>query len=240
MTGQNIRIAAKQGGEFDCYLSRPGAEAAPAVIIIGSVFGADEDVRRACDDLAAQGFVAAAPDMFWRGDSGPMDRSEDGARRARERALDRTPLIEAGVQDLADLIADLKSRPECNGRIAVVGLCYGGPYAIIGPARLGCDAGISFHGTKVENYIDEVGGVGAPISLHWGDQDHACPPEALARIRAATEDMANVDITIYPGVQHGYSARASVNAFNEDAATRSWARAVEVVSGLRDTAAAVA
>ena len=238
MTGQDIKITAEQGGSFDCYLSLPAGGRAPAVVIMPSVFGVDGDVRRSCDDLAGLGFVAAAPDPFWRGDAGPMGRDEDGSRRARERALDRAPLIEQGVADLADVIAELKRLPECNGRVAVVGLCYGGPYAILGPARLGCDAGIAFHGTVVENYLDDLAGVRVPLSLHWGDQDHACPPETLARIREATRDMADVDITIYPGVGHGYSAPSSEKSWNEEATEKSWRRAVEILDALRTPAEA--
>jgi carboxymethylenebutenolidase len=239
MTGKTIRIPARDGGAFDCYLAAQAAAArVPAVVIMSSVFGVDGDVRKNCDDLAAAGFLAAAPDLFWRGDAGPMDRSEDGQRRARERARDRDALIEKGVADLADVVAHLKRHPGCNGRIAVVGLCYGGPYAIIGPARLGCDAGLSFHGTKVQDYLAEIGRVTGPLVLHWGDQDHAAPPEAVARVREATRGMRNVEIQIYPGVRHGYTAPASKEAWNADAAARSWRRAVEVVNGLRDAATA--
>lgn len=239
MSGHDVKIAATEGGTFDCYLSLPASGPAPAVVIMSSIFGADDDVRNNCDDLAAQGFIGAAPDLFWRTDAGPMPRSEDGRRRAAARAKDRDVSIERGVQDLADLIADLKGRPECNGRIAVVGLCYGGPYAILGPARLGCDAGLAFHGTKVENYLDALGGIRVPLSLHWGDQDHAAPTETLEKVRAAARDMANVDITIYPDAAHGYTARASVDAWNESAAEASWHRAVEILDGLRDLPKAV-
>lgn len=238
MTGQHIKVAATEGGEIDCYLSLPDSGPAPAVVVMASVFGVDGDVQGNCDDLAAQGFVAAAPDLFWRGDKGPMDRSEDGQRRARERAKDRVPMIEKGVQDLADTIAALKARPECNGRIAVVGLCYGGPFAVLGPARLGCDAGVSFHGTRVQDYIDEIDGVTVPVSLHWGDQDHAAPPEALEKIRGTIAGMANVEVHIYPGVLHGYTARASEKAWHEEAAGKSWRRCIEIVNGLRDKAEA--
>lgn len=239
MPGQHTKIAAKEGGEFDCYLSLPATGApAPAVVIMASVFGVDGDVQGSCDDLAAEGFVAAAPDLFWRGDKGPMDRSEDGQRRARERAKDREPLIEMGVQDLADVIADLKARPECNGKVAVVGLCYGGPFAILGPARLGCDAGLSFHGTRVQDFAGEIGKVTVPLSLHWGDQDHAAPPEALEKVRAAISGMDNAEVVIYPGALHGYTARASEKAWHEEASEKSWRRAVEILDGLRDMAEA--
>ena len=234
MAGQDIKISASEGGEFDAYLALPESGSGPGVVIISSVFGVDGDVRDMADTLAGHGFAVAAPDPFWRGDSGPMDRGEDGARRAAARATDREPIIERGVRDLADTMSDLVARDECNGRIAVIGLCYGGPYAILGPARLGCAAGIAFHGTKVQNYLGELDGVTVPLVLHWGDQDHACPPEALAQVRAATEGRADTDITIYPGVQHGYTSAVNPPSYDEDATRKSLARAVEVINGLRD------
>ena len=234
MKGQDIKINASEGSKFDAYLSLPRSGSGPGVVIISSVFGVDGDVRDMADTLAGHGFVVAAPDPFWRGDSGPMDRSEDGMRRAAERAKDREPIIERGVQDLADTIAELRKHDQCNGRIAVIGLCYGGPYAILGPARLGCSVGIAFHGTKVQNYLDELDGITAPIVLHWGDQDHALPPEALAQIRAATSGRANTDITIYPGVQHGYTSAANSPSYDAAATQNSLARAVEVINELRN------
>ena len=181
MTGQDIKIIASEGGAFDSYLALPESGSGPGVVIISSVFGVDGDVRDMADTLAGHGFAVAAPDPFWRGDKGPMDRSEDGMRRAAARAKDREPIIERGVQDLADTIADLTAREQCNGRIAVIGLCYGGPYAILGPARLGCAAGIAFHGTKVQNYLGELDGVTAPLVLHWGDRTMRCHPRRLPR-----------------------------------------------------------
>lgn len=231
----DIRIAARGGGDFDCYVSLSESGPCPALVIMSAVFGVDEDVRRAADDLAAKGIVVAAPDLFWRGDSGPMPRTEDGMRRARERAADRENLIEQGVQDLADVMADLKRLPECNGRIAVVGLCYGGPYALLGPSRLDCDAGFAFHGTAVENYLDALSDIGdTPIRLHWGDQDRVCPPDTLARIRAATDGKANVEITIYPGIVHGYTSPSNAKSWNQAASENSWASALAVLDGLRD------
>jgi carboxymethylenebutenolidase len=237
----DIRIDATGGGEFDCYISLPESGPDPALVIMSTIFGVDGDIRRMADDVAARGCVAAAPDLFWRGDAGPMPRTEDGMRRARERATGRDDLIEFGVQDLADVMAELKRLPECNGRIAVVGLCYGGPFALLGPARLGCDAGLSFHGTAVENHLHELANIGAaPIRLHWGDADRVCPPDTLARIRAATDGMANVELTIYPGVVHGYTAASNAKSWNAAAAEDSWAGALAVLDGLRDAPQAAA
>lgn len=235
----DINIAATGGGEFDCYLALPASGSNPALVIMASIFGIDEDVRGIADDLAAKGVVVAAPDLFWRGDSGPKDRSEEGRKQAYERAADRETLFEGNIRDLADVMAQLKSLPECNGRIAVVGLCYGGPFALLGPAKLGCDAGLSFHGTAVQEYLDVLPEVGdVPVRLHWGDADHACPPEDLDSVRAATADMANVTITTYPDVVHGYTAPSNAKSWNEAAAADSWASALAVLDGLRDTPSA--
>lgn len=230
----HIRIDATGGGAFDCYVAAPDTGPAPALIIMSSIFGVNEDVRGAIDDLAAKGIIGAGPDLFWRGDSGPMPRTEDGERRARDRAADRANLVEAGLRDLADVMAHLKAMPGCNGRVGVLGLCYGGPYALMGPARLGCDAGFSFHGTAVQDYLDLLPKIpGVPIRLHWGDNDNALPPEDLATVQDAVKDMANVEITVYPGVLHGYSGRSSTKAWNEAATENSWASVHAVMDGLR-------
>ena len=87
----DIKIAATGGGEFDCYIALPGSGTGPALIVMSSIFGVDSDVRGAADDLAAKGIVVAAPDLFWRGDSGPMDRSEEGRASACPSATAGSP-----------------------------------------------------------------------------------------------------------------------------------------------------
>lgn len=233
MTSFETTIAATGGGAFDTYIALPETGACPGVIIMASVYGVTDDVRAMADDLAAKGIAVAAPDPFWRGDKGPLARDEDSVRRAKARGGDREAIIERGMADLADTVADLKARPECNGRIAVLGLCYGGPYAIMGPARLGCDAGLAFHGTKIENYLRWLDKVHAPLSLQWGDLDHAAPPETLARIQEAVAGMDNAEVVVYPGIKHGYSEPDDNPNYDADATERSFARLMEIVEGLR-------
>ena len=74
---------------------------------------------------------------------------------------------------MADTLAELRKLPQFNGRAATMGFCYGGPYAILGPKRLGYAAGISCHGTQMLDYIKELDGVTEPVCIIWGDQDHA-------------------------------------------------------------------
>jgi carboxymethylenebutenolidase len=55
-----------EGGEFAAYLAKPAADKAPAVIVLHEVFGVNEDIRLTCGALADKGFIALAPELFWR------------------------------------------------------------------------------------------------------------------------------------------------------------------------------
>src|SRR2546421_145313 len=183
MRGKNVRVRSSEGGEFDCYLATPRAGAkVPAIVIASAVHGVNADVRAIADDFASQGFLAAAPDLFWRSIPGPLARDDD---RTKERSQPRLAKIKTGEADLADTLAGLRNEPLWNGRAAVMGLCYGGPYAILGPKRLGYDAGISCHGSQMLDYIGELEGLARPVCIIWGDADHQAPTEVLEAYRGA-------------------------------------------------------
>ena len=57
-------------GAFDAYIARPKTLPAPAVVVLQELFGVNADIRKTCDELAEQGFVAVAPDLFWRQEPG--------------------------------------------------------------------------------------------------------------------------------------------------------------------------
>ena len=102
------------------------------------------------DDWAADGFVVSAPDIFWRVHPGPTAEQEVAFGRYEKFDPDQ------GMLDIEDLVKDLKSRPQCNGKVAMLGYCFGGRYAHLGAARLGIDAAGSFHGTKIGLHVDEL------------------------------------------------------------------------------------
>jgi carboxymethylenebutenolidase len=97
---------------------------------------------------------------------------------------------------------------------------------------------LSFHGTKVEDYLELLDKVKVPLSLHWGDRDHTGPPEVLEAVRLAISGRDTMEMHVYPGVGHGYTAPSS-DAWNKEIAARSWQRAVEILNGLRTQPAAM-
>jgi carboxymethylenebutenolidase len=231
MAGNTIKIRSSQGGEFDCYLSTPATDGkVPAIVLASAVHGVDKDIRDLADEFASHSYIAAAPDLFWRSVPGPLPHED---KRAAERSQPRLDKIKAGEADMADTLAHIRTLPQFNGRAAAMGFCYGGPYAILGPKRLGYDAGISCHSTRLIDFIHELDGVTKPVCIIWGDQDHAAPAEVLTAYRAVPARMPNVEVHIFPGVLHGYMMPWNTKAFHPETRAFSMARALAILDGLR-------
>jgi carboxymethylenebutenolidase len=232
MPGTAVKVRSSRGGEFDCYLALPsGAGKTPAVVLACAIHGVDKDLRDIADEFASNGFIAAAPDLFWRSIPGPIAM---GDKRAAERAQPRLEKIADGEQDMADTLAHLKTLPQFNGRAATMGFCYGGPYAILGPKRLGYAAGVSCHGTRMLDYVGELDGVTAPVCIMWGDQDHVAPAEVLDAYRAVPARMKNVEVHIFPGILHGYMMPDHVKAYDAGTRAFSMARALSILERLQE------
>jgi carboxymethylenebutenolidase len=213
MDKKDIRIRSSDGGEFDCYVVQPDGEGkVPAVVIAAAVHGVDADVRLIADELGSHGFIVAAPDLFWRSIPGPLGRDDN---RTKERSQPRLPKIKAGETDMTDTLAELIRVPRFNGKAIAMGFCYGGPYAILGPKRLGFQGGVSCHGTNMLDFIGELEGVTQPVLIVWGDQDHAAPPPVQEAYREIDRKMSNVEVHIIPGVLHGYMMPGSVKAYDQ-------------------------
>ncbi|ETW95778.1 MAG: hypothetical protein ETSY2_47580, partial [Candidatus Entotheonella gemina] len=103
------------------------------------------------------------------------------------------------------LIHDLKARPECNGKVALLGFCFGGRYAHLAAARLGVDAAGSYHGTKIGEHLDETSNVTCPVSFHFGEVDPAVPMEEVEAIKAAYANRDNAEIVVYPDAAHNFA-----------------------------------
>jgi carboxymethylenebutenolidase len=191
-------------------------------VLASTVRGVDADIRAIADEFAVRGFVAAAPDLFWR------------SKRSARHCASRLEQIRSGEDDMADTLSHLRTLPASNGRALAMGFCYGGPYAILGPKRLGYAAGLSCHGTRMLDYIHELDGVAGPICLLWGDQDYLAPAEVLDAYRDVPSRMKNVEVHVFPGVLHGYMMRRSPQAFDPAARDFSMARARALLDALSD------
>ena len=231
MLKKDIKIRSSEGPEFDCYLVTPEtARQVPAIVLASAIYGVDRDLRGMADEFASRGYLAAAPDLFWRTVPGPLSHDDP---RLTPRGQPRLEKIATGERDLADVLSALRAQLLCNSRAAVIGFCYGGPYAILGPKRLGYAAGIACHGTQMLDFIQELEDMPQPVCCIWGDQDQVAPAPVLHAYRAVPARLPNVEVHVFPGVQHGYMMRGSATAFDQKVYDFSMDRALALLEGLR-------
>ncbi|MBB6255295.1 dienelactone hydrolase family protein [Nitrospirillum iridis] len=192
-------------GTFHAYVARPATVPAPAVVVLHEVFGVNADIRQTCDELAAQGFLAVAPDLFWRQEPGVdlrVDTEADWQHGLKlYLAFDR----DAGARDIAAVVRSVADLPDCTGKVAVLGYCLGGLMAFLTAARSPVDAAVAYHGGDTEKYLDEVGGLTAPLLVHLAGEDEYIPQAAMAQITAGLAAKPNATVYSYTGQRHAFT-----------------------------------
>ncbi|MFD1554947.1 dienelactone hydrolase family protein [Paraburkholderia silviterrae] len=209
-------------GAFGAYIARPADLPAPAVVVLQEVFGVNADIRKHCDELAGLGFIAVAPDLYWRQEPGvDLDvRSEPDWQHGLSlyQAYDR----DAGVRDIEATVTTTAALPECTGKVAVLGYCLGALMAFLTAVRSEVDAAVAYHGGDTEKYLGEAGGLHGPLLMHLGEEDEFISKPAQEAIKAALAGKPNVAIYSYPGQRHAFSRN---NGAHYDAAAAALANA---------------
>jgi carboxymethylenebutenolidase len=219
-------VIESRDGRFRAYVARPDKLPAPAVIVLQELFGVNADIRATCDELAAQGFIAVAPDLFWRQEPG-VDlnvTSEIDWRRGLRlyQAYDR----DAGARDVKDTADVVAKLPECIGKVAVLGYCLGGLMTFLTAVRYGVDAAVVYHGGDTEKYLGEIDGLRAPLLMHLAEEDEFISKPAQAEIKAALATKPRTIVYSYPGQNHAFS-RHNGRHYNAAAATVAHKRTYE-------------
>ena len=226
---ENQIVIQSPGGTFRAYISRPSKLPAPAVIVLQELFGVNADIRATCDELAKQGFIAIAPDLFWRQEPDvDLDvRSEADWQHGLRLygAYDR----DAGARDIAQAIRTAAKLPESTAKVALQGYCLGALMAFITAARHEVDATVAYHGGDTEKYLGEVGGLRAPLLMHLGEEDEFISKTAQAQIKAALAKKPNATVYSYPGQRHAFS-RHNGTRYNATAAVLANGRTSEFLN----------
>jgi len=211
-----IKLKAADGaGEFTAYVWEPkGTELAGAVVLIQEIFGVNDALRATGEELAAQGFIAVAPDLFWRQEPGVNLTDKTEAEWTRAFALMNGFNQDKGVEDLKVTLAAARELPRCNGSAGTMGFCLGGRLAVMMATRSDADLNVSYYGVGLDELADEFDNIAAPLMLHIAENDEFVPPAAQEKLLDALEDSEWVDAFIYPGAQHAF---ARVNGVHYDA-----------------------
>jgi len=202
---ETVHIASlKNDGEIPAYVARPSGTPKAAIIVIPEIFGVNPGIRQKTDKWAEQGYLAVAPDIFWRFAPG----------------VELNPDVEAELQeafgyfqqyDPADGVYDIEStikwiRAQGVAKVGCAGYCLGGRLAYMAAARTDIDASVGYYGVMIDQMLDEAHHIANPLMLHIAGADHFVLPEAQAAIHAGLDDHPEVTLYDYPGLDHGFAA----------------------------------
>src|ERR1700754_1167409 len=141
------------GGSFKAYIARPDRPTAPVVVVLHEAFGVNADMRQTCDELAAHGFIALCPDLYWRlepgVDLGVTSDAEWQKAVALYTAFDR----DAGVGDIAATVRVAGALDGASGKVGLLGFCLGGLMTFLTAARQQIDAAVAYHGADTDKYL---------------------------------------------------------------------------------------
>lgn len=211
-------IPVADAGCCDAYLAWASQGRAPAVVLIPPIFGTTPGIQEFAHNLAGQGFTVVVPDLFWRILAGPL--GYEGADR--DKAQDRYKRFDVakGIADLREIIGWCRGQAS-NGKVGVVGLCFGGRYAVLAAADLGADAAVSYHGTFIGRHLDALPRIKCPTGLHFGEADPHAPMTEVAQIIGTIKGNPNIEVITYPDAPHGFMQQDRPS-FRPQAAQPAW------------------
>ena len=191
--------------DFHAYRAAPAGTPKAAIIVIQEIFGVNAGIRRKCDTLAEAGYLAIAPDLFWRLERG-IELDPD-IKPEFDRALELMGQFDQdkGVADIEATIRAARTELGDSSKVGVVGYCLGGRLAFMTAARTDVDASVGYYGVGIDGLLGEKHAIAHPVLLHVPEEDHFVDKAAQAAMHAGLDDHPKVTIYDYAGEDHGFA-----------------------------------
>lgn len=189
---------------FSAYVARPDSEPRAAIIVIQEIFGVNTGIRQKCDKLAAEGYLAVAPDLFWR--LKPEIELDPDVEPEFQAALGYMQKFDqdVGIQDIEATIHYVR-RELGVAKVGCVGFCLGGRLAFMCAARTDVDASVGYYGVGIDGLLGEKHTIAHPVMLHIPTADGFVGPETQAAMHAGLDDHPKVVLHDYSGLDHGFA-----------------------------------
>jgi carboxymethylenebutenolidase len=193
-------------GAFRVHLVRPdGTAPAPVIVVLHEVFGVNGDMRRTCDEFAAQGYIAICPDLLWRLEPGVDLTDRTPAELDKALALYTAFDVDSGVRDALRAVDFARSLPGATGKVGVIGFCLGGLLAFLASARGSLDAAVAYYPGNADKHVAEAPKIGSPLLVHLGQEDEYIAKSEQQQIIDALRDRPLAQAFRYPGCSHAFS-----------------------------------
>ena len=219
--GETVSFASN-GDNASGYLAVPESGSGPGLLVVQEWWGLVPQIKRTADRLAAQGFVALAPDLY----GGPT--THDGEEAGR--LMQELPVGQA-AQDLAGAVDFLLGHEAVtSSKVGVVGFCMGGGFVLVLAAQQGdkIGAAVPFYGLLKEDYPD-LSGLSAPVLGHFGEQDDYTTPDAARALadRIQQESGVTPQFHFYPAGHAFFNDENLIGTYDPEQARLAWSRTVE-------------
>ncbi len=190
-----------------CFVARPNAEARAGVVVMMEGNGLGWQLLRVCERLAAEGYVAVAPDVYHRFHAGDGDWQSAFTTLSHDEAL----------EDIRAAVA--VARENGAQKVGNTGFCMGGRLSYLAAtSKVDVQAAVPFYGGGVDGIL---GDAHCPLLAFFGGKDEYVPMTSIEKVRARHGD----DVVVYDDAQHGFMRDGSPE-YHDTAAPEAWHRAL--------------
>jgi carboxymethylenebutenolidase len=203
---QFIPVTTLEGdASFDAYVAEPAGAPKAAIVVIQEIFGVNEGIRRKCDNWAAAGYLAIAPDLFWH--EQPHIELDPDVPEQMQAAFGHMQKFDQdrGIRDIEATIKAARAKIG-GGKVGVVGYCLGGRLTFMSACRTDGDAFVGYYGVGIDGLLGESHAIGKPVLLHVPTADHFVLPDAQKAMHEGLADNRHVTLHDYAGLDHGFAA----------------------------------
>ncbi|MDQ6773295.1 MAG: dienelactone hydrolase family protein [Candidatus Dormibacteraeota bacterium] len=224
-------IRAHDGAGFPGHLALPPSGSGPGMVVVQEIFGLTDYIKGACERLADLGYVALAPDLYWRLSPGVvLDERRPGALEEAYGYMARLDFGQA-CDDAAAALEHLRGLPEVSGgRAGILGFCLGGGVAYMVAASSDPAVCVSYYGSAIPSALDRAGSVRCPILFQFGGADQFMPPETQREIEAAFAGRSEAEFHVHAGAGHAFDNHDASMFHHAGAARDAWMQTVEFLA----------
>jgi carboxymethylenebutenolidase len=227
----NVKVGA---ASMPAYVAKPEGQGKwPGVVVFQEIFGVNRHIRNVTDRVAAEGYVAIAPEIFHRWAPG-LELGYDATGLGKGIEL-------MGKVKASDLIADtratvdaLKGRADVGGKgIGAMGFCFGGHATFLAACELPIAAAASFYGGGIAvsapggekpDTVDRANKIKGRVLCLFGEKDGYIPLDQVDKIRKALENArVRHEVVVYPDVGHGFFCDERAD-YDKKSADDAWSR----------------
>jgi len=202
--GKDIKLKAEDGKKYSAYKALPAEGRGPGLLVIQEIFGVNKHIRDVVDLYAELGFVAMAPDVFFRAKPGlnigySDEDIQEGFKYYQKMDWDQA------VADLTSAVQAMREMPEVVAKVGSVGYCMGGNLSFRLAAKNAVDAACAYYGGGLEAVIELAKGLKTPLLMHFAEKDEHIPKSTVEKVQETLAAKRDATVYIYPGADHGFN-----------------------------------